>query len=335
MKRSLFFVENLYLFLLKNDSCFNTYITNSIDVYSFLIATDLLTKIELDINHKAYIGFLKFVKFKPYNGIEEYFKRIDEYLKIKEIKHTHALYFKNNKIEIDEKKLTKVGDFKIVNAEQSKKVKDDFKNVIYESSSLIKIFKKIYCDYSYKIDDKIRIIVEQRNDYKNLVNLIVKNNMKINLKIKKYLFEYEKYNEILKYLKHNDYNKEKLIKIIGINTSDYYSYCFDEFLLNLIKKLNSKEQFLFYLYYYRNFYLIKTINEDSNVSLELFDEIKSESSINYLILSTSNSYYNKEDLEYFLKKSEYILDNVRVYKHNNKIKNEFNINILKIIDNDN
>lgn len=334
MKENIFFNEYLYLYLLKHDSYFNKYITNSIKDYSYIYSKNLMMEVKLDINYDIYIKFVKYKKHKNTSSIEKYFKLIDEFLKNEEFINSHFLFCENTLLKISKNKITRNNDLKFVNNEKIKIVKKEMRNILYKSSSLIKILKEIYKDINLHSNENIRIIVESKDDFLILIDYIVKNNLNIKIKEYKYLYEFDGYFKLIKYLEKNEYHKEKLIKILKINTSDYYSYSFNEFLINLINIFNSKEQFLFYLYFYKDLYFIKKDNLKSNISLELFSELSLNDGFNYLILNASNTFKDKEDATYYLRRSNFIISNVKVYLRNNKIENNYKINILRIINDD-
>ena len=335
MKENIFFNEYLYLYLLKHDSYFNKYITDSIKDYSYIYSKNLMMEVKLDINYDIYIKFVKYKKHKNTSSIEKYFKLVDEFLKNEEFINSHFLFYENNLFKISKNKITRNNDLKFVNNEKIKIVKKEMKNILYKSSSLIKILKEIYKDINLHSNENIRIVVESKDDFLLLIDYIVKNNLNIKIQEYKYLYEFDGYLKLIKYLEKNEYHKEKLIKILKINTSDYYSYSFNEFLINLINIFNSKEQFLFYLYFYKDLYFIKKDNLKSNVSLELFSELSLNDGFNYLILNASNTFKDKEEATYYLRRSNFIISNVKVYLRNNKIENNHKINILRIINDDN
>ena len=334
MKENIFFNEYLYLYLLKHDSYFNKYITNSIKDYSYIYSKNLMMEVKLDINYDIYIKFVKYKKHKNTSSIEKYFKLVDEFLKNEEFINSHFLFYENTLFKISKNKITRNNDLKFVNNEKIKIVKKEMKNILYKSSSLIKILKEIYKDINFHSNQNIRIVVESKDDFLILIDYIVKNNLNIKIKEYKYLYEFDGYFKLIKYLEKNEYHKEKLIKILKINTSDYYSYSFNEFLINLINIFNSKEQFLFYLYFYKDLYFIKKDNLTSNVSLELFSELSLNDGFNYLILNASNTFKDKEEATYYLRRTNFIISNVKVYLRNNKIENNHKINILRIINDD-
>lgn len=330
----IFFKENLYGFLLKNDSMFKKYITNSIMDYSYFYSKQLLMEIKLEHNYDLYLEFKKMIKFKIFQDIYEYLELVENYLENEKMVQSHFLFENGERQKVKKSKISKMCGFKFNNNSKIKVIKESFKKPIYTSDTLSDIFKNIIANINKNLDLKYRIIVENYDEYLYLINYIYRNNIKINFNEYTFLKDTEIYNKIMKYLSKNEFDKVKLAKLITVNTSDYYECFFNNFIYRMIKDFDDKEQFLFFLFMYRNFYLVKENNKGSNIVIEPIEFLSLiEDSNDFIILTHQNSLLKEEELNFLLNRMTYLASNLKVYLFNKKKLNK-GFNILKIISDD-
>lgn len=330
----IFFKENLYIFLLRNDSMFKKFETDSILIYSYIISKELLMNINFKINYELYLKFRKSHKYKIFESIEDYFKLIEDFLKYAKVKESYFLYENGKIIDITKIKMNRYSMFKVSNAYKKEKIRQLFDKKIDVNKSLINIFEEIINAINNDTSEDYHIIVENYDEYLFLTNLIYKSNIKVKFKEYKYFKDCEIYQKILRYLSKNEYDKVKLRKMI-VNTSDYYEHFFNNFILNMIKDLDDKNQFLFYMYLYKDFYLVRKHNEDSNIEIEPLEHVTIRESKNYMILTSENIKLKEGELMYHLERLIYLEDIFKFYKYEKtKDKKCNNFNILNTINSD-
>lgn len=328
----LFFKESLYNFLLANDSMFNKYETDSIEEYSYMNSKDLLMNIEFKINYGLYLGFKKESKYYTFINIEKYFDFIESYLENEKINESHFLFENDEKIDISQIKINRISTFKFSNNMDFKRIKKLIKDNIKTSSSLIDTLEEIIDETNKNPDEDYRIVVENFDEYLYLIKYLYTNKMKIRFTEYRYFKDYKYYKEILKYLSKNEYDKVKIKKMI-VNTSDYYEHFFNYFILQMLNEFDDKMQFLFYLFLYKNLYLIKIFNEESNIEIEPLEYASLSKKKTFLMLSSRNVKLNEKELKFYFEKLFLIENNMKIYKYTKKI-NKDKFNILKIINDD-
>ncbi len=335
MLENMFFKENLYNFLSRNDSMFNKYETDSIIDYSYINSKELLMDVKFKLNYGLYLKFKLGSKYEIFSSIEEYFNLVDSFIKNEKINESHFLFVNNNKVEINKNKINHSSDFKFSSSNEVKKGKQMIKKEFKIYDSLINAFKEIINEINKNPSLEHRIIVENYDDYLFLINFINKSKIKIKFNEYKYLKDYKIYKEILKYLSKNEFDKIKLRKLI-VNTSDYYEIFFNYFINLLIDQYDDKYQFLFYFYLYKDFYLIKRYECESNIEIEPFEFVSVSHKNSYMILYSKNLKLSKEEIKFYLERLLYIDNNIKFYKKDVKKTsvNKNYLNILNIINDD-
>lgn len=329
----IFFKENLYSFLSKNDSMNSKYLTNSIKDFSYMNSKDLLMQVNLIHNYNLYIKFKENTKFRYFSNMDEYFDLVDNFLENEKIIQSHFLFENDKLTKIKKSRINKMCGFKFSTTNKIKLLKESLKNPSDSRNDLLEIFKDIFIEIEKNINQEYRIIVENYNDYLSLINYIYLNNIKVKFNEYRFLKDSKIYRKVLKYLSKNEFNKIKLIELISINTSDYYEYFFNNFIYQMIKDFNSKDQFLFYLFMYKDLYIAKKFNKNSKILIEPINFLSLIELNDFMILSYKNSTFKEEDLKFYLNRLLYITKFIKVYsykfkKHNNRL------NISNIINDD-
>ena len=328
-EEDLFFKENLYNYLSMNDSMFNKYETDSIEEYSYMNSKNLLMNLEFKINYELYLRFKKESKYYIFTKIEKYFDLIESFLENEKINESHFLFENDKKIDITKTKINKNSIFKFSNNNDIKKIKKNIKDNLRTGSSLIGILDEIINQTCKNPDENYRIVVENYDEYLYLIKYLYTNKIKIKFIEYRYFKDYKIYKEILKFLSKNEYDKVKIKKMI-VNTSDYYEHFFNYFILQMLNEFDDKMQFLFYLFLYKDLYLVKTYNEESNLEIEPLEFVSLSKRKTFLILSSKNVKLSEKELKFYLERLFAIEDNLKIYKYTKKINNE-NFNVLKII----
>lgn len=333
MIQNIFFKENLYSFLLENDSMFNKYKTSSIIDYSYIYSKELLMEVILEHDKSLYLKFKSKQKFRIFENIEEYFDAIDSFLENEKITHSHFLFEKGEWIKITKTSINKSKKFEYSDSLEMKKTEDSIKNNAKIYKSLGFTFNQILTDINNNYCFKNRIIVENFDDYFYLIDIIYKSNMEICFKEYRFLKDSEIYYKVIKYLTKNDFNQNNLLKVINVNTSDYYGQFFNNFIYKMILDFSEKDEFLFYMHLYKDLYITKEFNNDSNIIIEPLEFLSLLKCEDYIILSFENLTYSENDLKYFYERSKYIINNLKTYVYKSRSKNQ-GINILNIINDD-